>query len=113
MSLYQVVTGAFINAADINQVVKILQQPSGGQETGKYFLIDSSYAVGASTGDYISSISRGATPVSITIDTADQAPSNCNTPSTSHLTSNGCSVSTTSTAINTTMQAGGNYTLSF
>lgn len=110
---YQVGTGQTINAADINQLAVVLQRPSGSQESGKYFLVDSSYATGATVGDYVGSISRGATPVSVTIDTLDVAPSNCNTPTTDHLTSNGFRVSTTSTGIATSVQVAGGYTISY
>src|SRR5438309_665089 len=111
---YQVQTGFYINAADINQLAVILQRPTGQQETGKYFLVDSSYAIGATIGDYIGSISRGSTPAgSVTVDTVDQAPSNCSTPHTDHLTSNGFRVTTTSTAIATSVIVGGNYTINY
>jgi hypothetical protein len=110
---YQVATGQTINAADINQLAVILQRPSGTQESGKYFLVDSSYATGANVGDYVSSISRTATPVSVAIDTTDQAATNCGAPTTDHLTSNGFRVSTTSTGVNVQVIVGGGFTISY
>ena len=110
---YQVATGQTINAADINQLAIILTRPSGTQESGKYFLSDSSYATGAVVGDYVNSISRTATPVSVSIDTSDQAASNCGAPTTDHLTSNGFRVSTTSTGIATSVVVGGGFTISY
>ena len=110
---YQVATGQTINAADINQLATILQRPSGQQESGKYFLSDSSYATGAVVGSYVQSISRVATPVSVAIDTTDQAVSNCAAPTTDHLTSNGFRVSTTSTGIAVSVLVGGGFTISY
>jgi hypothetical protein len=110
---YQVGTGQTINAADINQLAVILQRPSGSQESGKYFLTDSSYATGAVIGDYVNSISRTATPVSVSIDTLDQAPSNCGTPTTDHLTSSGFRVVVTSTGTAVSVLAGGGFTISY
>ncbi len=114
MALYQVQTGMTINASDIDQLVQVLQRPTGSTETGKYYLTDSGYATGAAQGEYIGSISRGSTPAgSVSIDTSDQAPSNCSSPTTDHLTANGFRVSTTATATATVVQCGGNYTINY
>ena len=110
---YQVATGQTINAADINQLAVVLQRPSGSQESGKYYLTGSSYATGAALGTLVPSISRTATPVSVSIDTTDQAASNCAAPTTDHLTSNGFRVSTTSTGIATSVVVGGGFTISY
>lgn len=114
MTLYQVTTGTFINAGDINQLVQVLQRPSGQQETGKYYLTGNASSPSQSVGAYVGSLSRGSTPGgSVSIDTSDQAPSNCASPSTSNLTSNGFRVYTTSTTAANTVTCGGNYTISF
>src|SRR5258708_551956 len=111
--VYQVVTGVFVNASDINQLARVLQRQSGDQETGKYYLTGSSHAIGAALGALVPSISRGSTPASVSIDTSDQAPSNCGAPATDHLTSSGFRVSTTSTAVATSVQVAGNYTIAY
>ena len=110
---YQVQTGFVFNAQDINQLAVILERPSGSQESGKYFLVDSAYATSATIGDYVGSISRGAVPVSVTVDTSDQAPSNCNSPTTDHLTSSGFRISTTSLGQFASVQVAGGWTISY
>lgn len=113
MALNTVTTGNTILAADVNQLVNVLQRSSGQTETGKYFLTAPSYVTSASIGAYVGSLSRGTTPVSVTIDTVDQAPSNMNSPSTDHLTANGFHVFASSTGINPACNAGGNYTIQY
>src|SRR5215469_9580915 len=110
---YQVATGQTINANDINQLAVILQRPSGQQESGKYYIVDSAYTAGATIGDFVASISRGAVPISVSVDTTDQAPLNCGAPITDHLTSNGFRVYTTSTAQATQATVAGGYTISY
>lgn len=114
MPLYTVVTGQFINAQDVVQLVNVLQRPSGQQETGKYFLTQSASGSSQSFGEYVNSLSRGSTPGgSVSIDTSDQTPSNCASPTADHLTSNGFRVSSTSTGAANTVVCGGNYTISY
>lgn len=104
------VNGSTIYASDLYQ----LCQPSGNQEHGKYFLSGWSNANGDLIQAYIPSESRASTPVSVTIDTADQAATNVNAPGTGHLTSSGFQVYTTSTSAQTNnLQVGGNYTINY
>ena len=111
---YQVATGLYINASDINQLVVILQRPVGTQENGKYFLTQSSTGASQAFGEYVNSLSRGSTPSgSVTIDTADQTPSGCAAPTTDQLTANGFRVYSTSTGTANTVVVGGNYSIAY
>lgn len=104
------VAGATIYASDLYQ----LCQPSGGQEKGKYWLEGSGYVSGADITMFMPSQSRNATPVSVTIDTADQAPSShLNAPSTASLTSGGFHISASVTAVTPNEFCGGNYTIQY
>lgn len=104
------VAGNTLLAADLYQ----LCQPSGGQEKGKYFLEGNFYVSGAYCTCFIPSLSRGSTPISLSIDTADNAPtSHLNAPSNDHLTASGFHIYSTSTAISANEYCGGNYTISY
>jgi hypothetical protein len=102
-----------ISAAFLNAVEAVLEQPSGGVETGKYFLNSSGYATGANLGTYTCSISRTAIPVSAVVDTADVGNTNVVGPATSSVSANGFMVNTTATGVATNCRCAGNYTLSF
>jgi hypothetical protein len=104
------VNGNTIQAADLYQLCR----PSGGSETGKYYLQGGGNAAGWVVSNYIPSLSRAATPVSVSIDTADQAPAaNAGTPAAAQLTASGFQVSFACTAASNTARAGGNYTISY
>lgn len=116
MSLYQVSTGQTINAADVNQLVDELEQQSGGQELGKYFLAGGIYANIATVSNYIPSRSRYSTPVSIQVDDADQGHTGGfnGVPIASNLTTAGFQIyCNNTTGPNTNGRAGGNYTIQF
>lgn len=104
------VAGNSIYASDLYQ----LCQPSGGQEKGKYWLEGNSYASGADITYYLSSQSRNATPVSVSIDTADRVPTtNLNAPAAANLTASGFHISASTTATSLNEFCGGNYTIQF
>lgn len=106
------VNGNTIQASDLYQLCR----PSGGQETGHYWLAGPVYTSGAVISLYMPSQSRGATPVSASIDTTQQAPTGGMTaaPSTFNLTSDGFQISTTSTTgPNTNARAAGGYTIQY
>ncbi len=113
MTLNVVTTGNTVLAADINQLVNVLQQQSGSTEVGKYYLA----GWGGTTGDKImcciTSLSRNSTPVSVTIDTAIVSPTNVTSPITTHLTSCGFAIETTTTGATVNGGCGGNYTLQY
>lgn len=111
--MYTVTTGSTINAADINQLVNSAQRPSGGQETGSYYLNGWSNASTDNISQWIPSLSRGASPVSVSIDTSIQAAVNVNAPSTEKLNANGFHVLTTATGATVSGYVGGAYTISY
>ena len=113
MSLTLVVNGANVFATDVNQVVNVLQQPSGGQEHGHYFLGGNAYTSSARISTFVKSISRTSVPVSVSIDTADVAPSNLGSPTTDNVVAGGFHVLTTSTGTHTNCNTAGNYTLQY
>lgn len=115
MSLNLVTTGNTVLAADINQLVNVLQRSAGQTETGKYYIIGQSYASGGNASQYIPSLSRGSTPVSVTIDEADEGhvAGGCNAALTSHLTANGFLVDSSGTGTTLSWQVGGNYTIQY
>jgi len=114
MPLNTVTTGNTILAADINQVVNVLQRAAGQTEVGKYMLEGNAYASGAYISSYMPSLSRGATPVSVMIDTADNAPTALlNAPSTDHLTANGFHVFANTSGISLNQFCAGNYTIQY
>lgn len=113
MALNTVTTGNTVLASDVNQMVNVLQRSAGQTETGKYFLTAPAYVSSASIGAYIGSESRGATTVSVSVDSADQAPSGVNAPNTDHLTANGFHIFTTSTGVVAGCNVGGNYTIQY
>ena len=102
-----------ISATFLNNLEAILKQPSGGSETGKYFVGEGAYTTSAVVGQYISSISRTTTPASLTIDSADATPPGGASLSTAHLTGSGFQVFITAAAANTNAFYGGNYTINF
>lgn len=113
MALNTVTTGNTVLASDVNQLVNVLQRASGQTEAGKYFIDEACYANTSIISQYMTSLSRVSTPVSVSIDTSDVSPSNCGSPSTAHLTANGFQVDTASNTINVNCGCGGNATIQF
>lgn len=112
MALNTVTTGNTILAADINQLVNVLQKPSGSTEAGKYFIAGFGTTAGQNSSYYYSSLSRNATPVSVTIDQADQGAVNCVAPATGHLTASGVQIYTASSGSGN-IAVGGNVTIQY
>jgi len=102
------VAGSDIYASDLYQ----LCQPSGGQEIGHYYLASTATAASQLVSGYISSESRNATPVSISIDQSDHSASNCAAPSTGTLTQGGAQVYTRSSASGD-VNVAGKYTIQY
>lgn len=104
------VAGNTIQASDLYQ----LARPSGGQETGKWHLATTIVANNDVVALYMPSQSRGQTPVSVSIDTADQAPvGGLGTMQTTDLTSSGFLIFCINGTASGNANAGGNYTISF
>lgn len=115
MALYTVSNGNTANAADLNQIINVLQQPTGGTETGKYVLGGSPYTSNAVISTNINTLSRNATPVSVSIDTSAQAPAGgMGTVSTGFLTSSGLQIyCLNATGPSTNARASGNFTVQY
>src|SRR5262249_25969146 len=112
MALYTVTTGNTILAADVNQLVNVLQRASGQVETGKYF-IALPVQNGWQISQFMSPLSRVSTPVSVTIDTVDASPTNCGSPATALLTANGFQVKANGNTTANVANVGGNYTIQY
>ena len=113
-SLYTVSNGADIFTTDSNQIIKVLQQISGGQEKGGYVLGGNGYTSSTNIGMYVGSLSRNATPVSVSIDTTDQAPpGSMGAPFTANLAMGGFQVGANYTAANTSNTCAGKYTIQY
>ena len=107
-----VATNTFI-APDLNSLIYVLQRQSGQSEIGSYYLTEGAYAANATQGYFVWSLNRVSVPVSVTIDTTLNAPSNFNAPSTDHLTANGFHVFAGATGIATGCNVGGLYYINF
>jgi hypothetical protein len=113
MSLVTVANDNTAQANDINQIINVLQQPSGGQETGKYRIEGWGSANLDAIAVHVFSLSRVSTPVSVSIDTADQSPTGMSTPGASHQNSSGFHISCGATGATTDAFAGGNFTIQY
>ena len=113
MTLNTVTTGNTILAADVNQLVFVLQRQSGQTEVGKYLLNGWGNASGDFISQYMSSLSRVSVPVSVTLDEADIAHTNCAAVSNDTLTANGFHVFTTTSAAAVNARVAGNATINF
>jgi hypothetical protein len=107
------VTPPGVSAAFLNALENVLEQPSGGTETGKYYILQAGYINAAQTSMYVVSISRTAVPVSVVIDEADVAHTNVAAAVATLQTANGFLVSTQSTGVTTNERVAGNYTLTY
>jgi len=97
-SLYRVSYGQVDSPQDLNQVIAVLQHIAGEQETGKYFVAGLSTAASQTISNYIPTLSRNATPASVSFDTTDATPSGTlNAPATGHLSAGGFQMSPWST----------------
>lgn len=111
--LSPVTSGNTIYASDVNQLVSILQKASGSQEVGKWFLGGNAYTTNAALSLYMPLLSRYATPVSVSIDTADQTPSGMSTMNTQRLSASGFQIWSYSTGATANAYGGGNWTVNF
>lgn len=102
-----------ISASFLNAVENVLEQPSGGTETGKYYFTFWAAASSDTAGIYCPSLSRTSVPVSVTIDHADAFPAGINAPATSNITANGFEVFSGATAGGTNYGVGGNTTINY
>lgn len=114
-------TGPFVNnsapgisSTFLNNLENVLAQPSGGTESGSYFLQGNGTVVGAVVSSWITTLSRVSTPVSVSIDTTRVAPTTgANTPAAPILYPGGFQVMFTLNSSSNTARCGGNYTVQF
>jgi hypothetical protein len=85
--------GDTFTAETLNQAIRILQQPPGGQELGHYKIQANSYSgTGVVVSCNLITLSRNSTPVSLSVDTSDGALQNMTGPNVNHLTQGGAQV---------------------
>lgn len=114
MSLYTVSSGQIVNASDINQLVNVLQEGSGGTESAKYWVESGTgNATGWTVGDWVQTKSANATPVSVIIDTSITNPLSLNAPTTQQLNSSGFFVGASSNSSSNTARFGGLWTVQY
>lgn len=113
MAFTTVVTGQVIQTVDFTQFAQVFNRLPGQSETGHYMVAGQTYIAGAYISTYVSSHSRGPVPVSVSINTADSAPSGLNTPTASNVSYAGFLVKATGTATNLSVNAGGVWTLQY
>lgn len=103
-----------ISASFLNAVESVLSRGSGDTETGKYIIEGNAGTASYFISSYIPSLSRSATPVSITIDTADIAAASLTSgPTAQNLTANGFQVVGQTSGNVSDARGGGNYTIHF
>lgn len=112
-ALYTVGLNQTAQPQDLNQVVNVLQKPSGATEVGKYYWTFWAAANGDTSGVYMQTQSRNATPVSVAIDHADSFPSGVNAPTWSNLTAFGFEVYASVNAAGVNYGIGGNWTVQY
>jgi hypothetical protein len=113
MSLIRPSTGNTIAASHVDQLVDVLQRSSGQTETGKYVISMAIYTSNGSCSWYYPSLSRGATPVSVSVDHADIGFSQCSSVNATNLTANGFEIYLGSTTSGSNGGCGGNVTISY
>lgn len=113
MALHTVNTGDTINNTDINQFTNVLQQPALATEIGRYRVSGWGNANGDNISTWVNSLSRISVPTGVTVDTTDQAPSNCNAPTATNFNAGGFQIFSTMTGAFTSGFCGGKYTLQF
>jgi hypothetical protein len=113
MALSTVTIGETLSNTLINQLVNVLEQPSGGQELGHYKIQGSSYSSSAYISANLVTLSRNATPVSLGVTTVDQVPSNIASPSTGHLTAGGGQIYGQATTSAQACGVAGTYTMQY
>ena len=103
-----------ISASFLNNLENALEQPTGGTETGSYFLAGWSSANGDVISLWMPTLSRTSTPVSVSVDTSIQALANMTGPTTANLNANGFQVyGTANNGAQVNCGVGGNWTVRY
>ncbi len=103
------------NTTNITSAQNKLQQPSGGTESGGYFLAGNAPLDHSAISDYIAVTSRGNVIASVSIDTSSQSPTGgATSPGTGNLSASGFQVFFFSSGTNNTnARCGGGWTAHF
>lgn len=102
-----------LSASFFNNIERVFVQPSGGTETGTYWVEQGSNSSGWNIGVYIPTLSRGTTVVSVAIDTAILGATGVGAPSVPYSGSSGFYVMAASTGPSGTTRVGGNWTVQY
>lgn len=104
-----------ISAAFLNAVEAMFAPKSSTTFVGKYWLQFGGNANGWDMSYYQTlATQNGSTPVSVSIDTADQAPAaSAGTPATSTLTAHGFLIMSVISAVSNTARCAGNWTVQY
>lgn len=113
-------TGPFVNGSSpglsaqfFNNLENVLAQPSGGTETGKYYLEFGIGAINYYMSSYINTKSQTSTPVSVMIDTSTIGATGCNAPATALLDAYGFEVKASATGNVSDARVGGLWTVTY
>jgi hypothetical protein len=109
----RVSTGGNVLAANIDQFCDILNRQSTQTEIGYHYENGWANASTDNWGYGISTLSRDATPSTVTVGVTLQAASGCNAPATNTLNAAGFHVFTSSTGASTNFFVGGLYTSTY
>jgi hypothetical protein len=113
MALTLVTNGQLSDASQLDQIINVLQRQTGQQESGQYVAAGWVNAGAQVVSDYYSSLSRGVTPSSASIDSSLGRSSQLNAPGTSFLSANGVQIFCLSSASANNATCGGNVILQF
>lgn len=104
-----------ISASFLNKLEQLFAQVSGATLVGKYWLQSGGYQNLWDCSYYQTLyLSNASTPVSVSIDTADQAPTGAaNAPATFNLTASGFLIMFTVQGLTNTARAAGNWTVTY
>jgi hypothetical protein len=114
MSLLTVLNGQLTDAGQLNDIINALQQPSGGSETGNWFMAGSSALTNGTVSVWLIFTNHLSTPSGISINTSILAPTGgLGSVATAHLETTGVQIYAPASAASNNAGAGGGYTTSF
>jgi hypothetical protein len=112
-TLTNVASGRTMQIIDLNQIINVLQQPSGGQELGSFYLEMAAWTDNALCSMYVFSRSRNATPISVSLTVASRTGIRVTSPATNFLTHSGFQLFANSAGAQGNATANGTYTINY
>lgn len=113
-ALYTVSAGQTAEPLDINQLVNVLQEPSGGTESGSFFVAGPITGNGYVISSYLQLRSRVSSPISISTTVTSNSGGAAASITPNHLDSNGFQLYTlNTTATSGNGNVGGTYVVQF